>query len=192
MSSRQNDSNLAKGPGISPALWVASLALVLASFATYRELSSSAVALKIGFVKSGVLLEKAEISAEVRQKVQQEKEKIEGNIQSLEEKLTKGHEDFMQKQAGMDPAARKQRIEELAKEEEDLYRFRQAAMEGLQTKERELLEPVFNIINARIARFAKQEGYTMIWGTLNEGNILFGTEASDITEKVVAFVNSQK
>ncbi|MCB1049814.1 MAG: OmpH family outer membrane protein [Acidobacteria bacterium] len=174
-------------------VWISILALLLAAFAVYRSMNGAAGSdLKLGFVKSGVLMEKAEISAEARQKLQKEKEDVDANVKNLEENLTKAHEDFIAKQAEMKPEERKKQIETLSKQEEDLYRYRQAAMDQLQAKEKEIFEPVFNILNARIARFAKAEGYTIIWGTLSEGNILYGTEASDITDKVVAYVNAQK
>ena len=147
---------------------------------------------KLGYVRSALLLEQATIASEVRETLQAEKAEIDQNIQKLREELAANHQNFLKEQADLSLDDRKKRLESLAEEEGKLNRYANEAMRGLTAKEREAMEPVFKIINARIAKFAEKNGYTLIWGTLNEGNILYGDDASDITEQLIAHVNEEK
>ena len=44
-----------------------------------------------------------------------------------------------------------------------------------------LLDPVFETINKAVDEYGKEHGYSMILGAADDGNILYGDEALDIT-----------
>ena len=172
------------------------LALILSACALgavfYKSGDQNGSNVKLGFVRSGVLLEKVEIAAEARKKLQEEQEEVKNNVGQLEKDLSDGHEKFMAEQASLNEEERKERIRTLAMKEEELNRYSNNALKKLNALEVERMQPVLQIINTRIATYARNEGFTLIWGTLTEGNILYGEKAVDITEDVIAYINEQK
>ncbi len=147
---------------------------------------------KIAFIKTGVLLEQVEMAANAKKKLSDEQQEVEANLKELESKLAEKHEAFIKEQAALSTEERKARMKELYEEEGKLERYKQAAIKKLQAREAELMEPVFQVINARIKTFAERNDYVMLWGTISDGNILHGDKAYDVTDDVVKYINSQK
>ncbi len=170
---------------ISLIVSIAALALVL------QKKAAEPTIFKPGFVRSGYLLEKAVITAEASQKLTAERDEISKNLKKLEDEMSAGHEAFIKDQETMSSDAKKKRVGELAKLEQDLNRYAVETREKIAAREQEIMAPVLQIINARISQFAKENGYTMIWG-VGDGNILYGDLAVDITEEVLTYINEQK
>ncbi|CAM2010951.1 OmpH family outer membrane protein [Acanthopleuribacter pedis] len=173
--------------GISMVLAVAALALVLLDRAT----PAAAPAVKIGFVRTGYAMDHLNLTKEARETFQKEQAMVNENLKQMEADLAAKHETFLKEQEALQRDARLNRIKELSKLEEELNQYRANASVELGKKERAIMGPVFEVVNSRIAAFARQEGYTMIWGTLSEGNILYGDPGHDITEAVVTALNEQ-
>lgn len=57
-------------------------------------------------------------------------------------------------------------------------------------RNQELTEPIVEKINAVIAKMAEAEGYTIVFDS-SQGNIVYADKAIDITEKVIAELESQ-
>ena len=175
--------------------WIAPLSLMVALAALFMALQrppQDGETLKLGFVRTAELLAQTDLAKEAREKLDAEKASMDENLRAMQKSMTEGHETFLKEQEGLSAEARKKRIQELAKLEGDLNRYETAAVTKLRQKEQEIMQPVFEILNKRIADFAEKEGYTLIWGTLAEGNILYGTDAADITDTLIEEVNRQK
>lgn len=57
-------------------------------------------------------------------------------------------------------------------------------------RNQELTEPIVEKINAVIAKMAEAEGYTMVFDS-SQGNIVYADKAIDMTDKVIAELESQ-
>jgi len=156
-----------------------------------QKKAAEPVSFKPGFVRSGDLLEKAVITAEATQKLTGEKDEMTKNLKELEEQMATGHEAFLKEQGSLSADEKKKRVGELAKLESDLNRYSVEIREKIAAREQEIMAPVLQILNARIAQYAKENGYTIIWGVM-DGNILYGDNAVDVTDEIISYVNSQK
>lgn len=144
---------------------------------------------RLGYIRSGELMAKASIAVAARADIETSQKEAREQIKTLETQLAKAHDVFMQEQANLDATSREKRLLSLQEQEAELYRFREAKRKSLTKLEQEKMAPVLSIINSRVADFAKKEGLAMIWGTLAQGNILYGENEWDVTDAAVAFVN---
>lgn len=147
---------------------------------------------QLGFVRTGVLMDRTNLTLEAREKLEAEQATIEGNAKTLEDELKTMHETFIGEEKGLSKEDREARIRDLAKKEAELDRYKYRAQQMLQQKEMEIMEPVLATINGRIANYATENGYTLIWGTLQQGNILYGEPGVDVTEDVIKYINAKK
>ena len=164
------------------SLGIALLALLLVFFQGRNNY-------KLGYVNSTLLMERAIILAETKQKLVEKEDEIKNTTRQMEEKL----DQFMGgEQEGLTKEEKQKRIQELYAMEMELKRYTSEARQQLADRERELMEPALRILNARIENFAKAKGYDLIWGTVpGGGNILFADNGIDITDQVIGFVNRQ-
>lgn len=182
------------GGTILKALPIVSLVVALAALGLVlmERQTPAATPARLGFVRTGYLMEHTDIAKEAREKVKKEQQIVQENLKKLEEELTTQHEAFLKEQEGLSVDKRKTRIKELAQLEENLNRYRANSANELGKKEQEIMGPTFQVLNTRIATYAKREGYTLIWGTLSDGNILYGADSVDLTEPLVTALNAMK
>lgn len=54
-----------------------------------------------------------------------------------------------------------------------------------------LVQGVLNQINDYIKKYAEENNYTLILGTTNDGNLLFGNKGIDVTEDILTELNNE-
>jgi outer membrane protein len=77
------------------------------------------------------------------------------------------------------------------KQRDDLARYADAMEKKLQQKEQEMLASVLGQVNSFIEQYAAEKGYDMVLGTTDEGSLLYGDGAMDITEEVLTALNEE-
>ena len=163
-------------------LTIAVIALIGLGFTT------NATAQKYGYVNAAAIL--AELP-EVKQ--------AESNLEALQTQLQKKGRDrveqFQKKyadlsnkaQAGeLSPVQQEQAAAELEKEQQEIANLEQDMVNQIQKKRNELLEPIYNRMNAAIEAVAKENGFTMIF---DQTVLLYGDTTVDISEQVKAKLN---
>ncbi|MBL8001164.1 MAG: OmpH family outer membrane protein [Flavobacteriales bacterium] len=75
------------------------------------------------------------------------------------------------------------------KQQQELQRYAKAMEAKAQDEEREQLQAVLGQINTFVGAYAAQHGYNMVLGTTDEGNVLYGEGALDITEELLTALN---
>lgn len=143
-----------------------------------------------GYIRSGELMAKATLAIKAREEIDRIKEEAKSQIRELEIQLSQDHESFLKEQANLDEATLTERMAALRDQEKNLVRFREAKWQSISRVEQEQMAPVLEIINSRLAEFAKKEALAMIWGTLSQGNILYAEEDLDVTAAAIEFVNA--
>ena len=147
--------------------------------------TTTASAQKFGYVNSAAILaEMAEMKA------------AESNLEGLQKQLQKKGQAMvqtfqadvkkLQDQAAAGDLTPKQQQEESAKLEarqQEIGKFEQSMVTDLQTKRTELLEPIYEKVNAAIKAVAEAEGYQFIF---DQQVLLYGQEASDVSAAVKA------
>lgn len=147
--------------------------------------TTTASAQKFGYVNSAAILaEMAEMKA------------AESNLEGLQKQLQKKGQAMvetfqtdlkkLQDQAAAGELTPKQQQEESAKLEarqQEIGKFEQSMVTDLQTKRSELLEPIYEKVNAAIKAVAEAEGYQFIF---DQQVLLYGQETSDVSAAVKA------
>jgi Skp family chaperone for outer membrane proteins len=50
---------------------------------------------------------------------------------------------------------------------------------------------IWSRINAEVADFAKENGYTIILGASGDGNLMYAADSHNVTEQVITYMNSK-
>ena len=106
---------------------------------------------------------------------QQEREKKVGEIRDMRDEL-----------ALLNDETREQKRQTIEQRLRDLAGFDQEARESLRGKRDEVLEKILAEIEKVVTAYAKEKGYELI---LSDRAVLYGVEAMDITDEVIAILN---
>jgi outer membrane protein len=71
-----------------------------------------------------------------------------------------------------------------------LVGYSQAVQKESQAEEAEMLGSVLGQINSFVKTYAEEHGYSMVYGTTSDGNILYGEPGLDITDELLKALNS--
>ena len=83
------------------------------------------------------------------------------------------------------------RINVLNKKKNDIVRYEKSIEDRASEEEKKMLQSVLAKINSFIKDYGEKYGYTIIFGTTNDGSILYGEDCVDITDDVLKKLNSQ-
>jgi outer membrane protein len=147
---------------------------------------------KIGYIDSSILLQKYDGAVEARQKLEKETSEWRENIQTLEKELNDMNQDMIKKGATWSRSALKKKKEALEKKQQDYVRYSRAVSEKAAKREQELMQEIFDELNALIKDFGKEQGYDIIWGTVAGGNILYGREGRNLTEQFLDYIKDKE
>lgn len=167
----------------------ASLGLSLAALVVslFIFLTSS----KVAYVNSQTLIQKYKGAIAAREKLTKETDEWKKNIKSLEDELTKMNQEIMAENNKWSASVRKQKLAEFDKKQQDYNRYTRATQEKASKREQELIQPVFDELNVYVKDYGKDHGYRIIFGTVAGGNILYGEETADITDRFLEYVNKK-
>ena len=145
---------------------------------------------KIGYIDSAILMQQYRGAIQASELFNEEKEEWENNIITLETELNELNKEFIEKGTNWDQNTIQEKKKKLEDKQKEYYKYRTAIEEKAAKRENELMQPVFDQLNADIADFAKKHNYDIILGTVTGGNILYGTKAKDLTERFLDYANN--
>jgi outer membrane protein len=161
-------------------------------FALVMAVSVSAE-LKLGYVNSEVILSKYQGTKTAEEKLRQEYAKWE-QVATEKQKSIKDMQEQLQKQALLLSEERKMEIQKDLQDSMVAYQQYLQQKFGQQgeaaKKNSELLKPIIAKINTIINDIAVKENYDFIFDTAS--GIVFAKKGYDLTEKVLARINSGK
>lgn len=166
------------------ALIMAVAALVLSSFSWIKTN-------KVAYVNSQTLIQKYKGAVTAREKLEKESEEWKKNIKTLEDELTVLNKEVMESNNKWSPAVRKQKLTVFEQKQMEYNKYSRAVQEKASKREKELIQPVFDELNVYVKDYGAENGYTIIFGTVAGGNILYGEDAADITEPFLTFANAK-
>lgn len=107
---------------------------------------------------------------------------LESQLQSLNSELETKYNDYMENQEALSPSIRKMKEEELVNLQQRIQAFQVSAQEDMQTKEMELLDPIYTKIQDAITEVGEENGFMYIFEV---STLLFhSSESVDITPMV--------
>ncbi len=147
--------------------------------------TTTASAQKFGYVNSAAIL--AEMS---------DMKAAESNLEGLQKQLQKKGQAMVEtfqtdvaafqknvQEGNLTPKQQQEQTAELEARQQEIGKFEQSMVSDIQTKRTELLEPIYEKVNAAIKAVAEAEGYQFIF---DQQVLLYGQETSDVSAAVKA------
>lgn len=79
----------------------------------------------------------------------------------------------------------------LTNKQTQINNYQQNVEKQIQEEDQKATKTVINDINEYIKEYGKENDYTIIFGASGSGNIMYATESSDLTEKVLEGLNKE-
>jgi len=143
----------------------------------------------VAYIDSARLMRQYDGAIAVRQQLQDKQREWRGNVQTLRAETSALGEQLTQ--ASLSPQDIEATRDSLQASQRRLARYQRAVEQKAQSMQKELMQPVYDQLNADLRRFGKQNGYDLIFGTVSGGNILYAKEATDITDAFLASIGNE-
>jgi outer membrane protein len=144
---------------------------------------------QVAYVKVGELLDKYQGMVDARAAYKLKEQVWMANVDTLGQELELMIKDYEKKRAGYSSRERKLSEQLIETKQQEFLRFREAMQQKAQEEDRKMTESVVNKVNAYLKEYGEDSGYDIILGATAAGNILYGIEAIDLTEKVLKGLN---
>lgn len=149
--------------------------------------------LKIGYMNTQEVLSQVPERSDIEQKlnsfVQEKRQELQQQTAAFQDSVA----EYQQNQSAMSDAEAAQAEERLSQMEASMNQFRQSIQQQVQQRRAELLEPLYNKMNASIEVIAEQRNLDFV---INEAtsrgeNVLYykASQQMDITEEVLQQMN---
>jgi outer membrane protein len=135
---------------------------------------------KIGFVRTGILLQKYEGMKTVEIKINEEFKQYKLVFDSLQNQY-KYYSDLKVKDKND-----MQRFKEIS---EQINSFNNKIGKQVQQRRTELTSAVIQDINIKVSRYADKHNFTLIFGSTTDGSLLYGDDDKDITNDLLDEIN---
>ena len=163
------------------------LVAVLLGFIVYVQRSIP----KIGYVKTGVLVEKYKGMADASKELEKKMEKWQANVDTLQMNYQKSVDGYNSKYSRLSTKERTELKSMLDRQERAISEYVQNIEKQASEENVKLTKGVLAQLNTYIKKYAEQQKFDMIYGLTTEGNILYGKEALDITERILTGANNE-
>lgn len=169
-------------------LLIAGLAVLIAAAATtWTHLKPR----RIAYVRSAVLLEKYAGMKEVEGLYQRKVDQWKIRIDTLERSYQQSVQAYGQQYTRLTAIEKQRQEQTLRQAQQRLDAYAQnVEKEALDTREK-MMQGAMNQINAYVKEYAREAGIDIVLGVTVTGNILYGSEASDITDEVLVGLNAK-
>lgn len=162
------------------------VALVLSVFAVVQGYVKKP---KIAYIKSQDLFVGYEGMKEAKARYEEKVNGLQANFDTLSSDYQKSLKRFDQEYSRLGSKERAEKTQLLRSQVQNLEQYKQTVEEKIQKEDEALSQGVYNQINDYIKQYGEANGYLIILGTTNNGNILYGQDAIDITKDVLEGLN---
>lgn len=169
------------------------LIILFASLVTSNVLLWKKISQKntVAFVRSQIVLEKYNGMKEASAVFEKKSESWKTNYDSLEYSYNKAIQEY---NAGSIKMSSKEKtaLEKSIKAQEEVLSSYSKTLEAKSKEENEkLVQGVLNQVNEYIKTYAKKNEFDIVLGVTLNGNILYGADAIDITDKIIEGLNKE-
>ncbi len=158
------------------------VAILVSSYAIYESNSKN---LKVAYVDTAVLLNKYEGMQKVKETMEKRKIEWRANLDTLSSELDKERKKLMDDKEKISQRERQLTEELITRKITELQQYQQAINQKAQEEESKLNAEVSQKINKVITEFANDEGFDVILGATQVGNLAFAKEELDVTEDIL-------
>lgn len=144
---------------------------------------------KIAYVRSGLVVDKYIGMKESRAVYQQKINEWQANLDTLGISFDHSFEKYQALYASYTVSERKQQETTFASQQEQIEKYRSALEEEAKAEEEKLIQGALNQINSYIKQYADAHKIQVVLGTTQSGNVLYASDAVDITEEIIQGLN---
>lgn len=144
---------------------------------------------KIAYVRSTELVYGYLGMKEAGSKFQEKTQMWQANVDTLQRDYQSTLSAFTSEAARLSEKERMEREQYLAQQQQSLMQYTQAINSKMQEEDKKMTEGVLNQVNSFVEQYGKDHGYEIILGTTLSGSLLYGDNAIDITDEVLAALN---
>ncbi len=163
--------------------------LVLAAASLGLCLYCKATSPRIAYVRSAVVVENFLGTKEAQARYGQREAEWQANLDTLGNRLNQSAAVYQTAFAAWNPQEQARQRTELERKEREFQQYQAAVREKAQVEEDKLLQGALTQINSFVKAYAEAQGYTVVLGTTQSGNILYASDAVDITDQVLKGLN---
>jgi outer membrane protein len=147
---------------------------------------------KIGYIDNAIVLNEFDLAVKARNDLQTAAQEIQTDIQKMEANLKALQEKFVSMGPSLSVAQQGKLRDQMAAGEQEYIQYVQAANQRAAQMEQEKMEEVLNALNQHVEAFARENGYFMILGATQTGNIVYADSTADVTRAVMAYIQKKK
>lgn len=147
-------------------------------------ISVPALAQKFAYVDLQRALNQSKAGAAAKQQISEQVKKYEGEFKQRQDDVLRMKTDLEKQAALLSENARTERERDYQRRVTDLQRFQQDIQQELQQRDSEHTSRIVNELFAIIDELGKKGGYAMVFEK-NEGAIIFGDPAYDLTDELI-------
>ncbi|MGZ4059001.1 MAG: OmpH family outer membrane protein [Bacteroidia bacterium] len=140
---------------------------------------------KIGYIKSALLLQDYKEMIEVTEQFNNELKIVQTNSDTLQNRFEK----LKQEGPLITEKEKNNWSYKLGIAQSEYEKYSQQASEQMQSRRTELTKKVLETVNNFIQKYGKENNYQFIFGTTEDGSILYGMESDDLTQTILDLLN---
>lgn len=165
------------------------LSLALATVSLGLCVYFEARAPKIAYIRSAVVVKEYLGTKEALALYERQEAEWQANLDTLDHRLQGSAAQYQRTFAAWSPQEQARQRTELERKEQELRKYQATVREKAQAEEDKLLQGSLAQINSFVKTYAEAHGYTVVLGTTQSGNILYASDAVDITNQVLKGLN---
>lgn len=163
------------------------LAVVLSVFTLIFSQNTS----DLVYVDVNKLLDGYKRTKVVRGEFEKKAKSLKSNVDSLVTDWQKELKLYEKERSGYSKKELELKQELLGNKQQQINNYQQAIQKQIQEEDKKATQTVVNDINDYVKEFGKKKGYKIIFGASGSGNIMYADKSSDLTEEVLAGLNSE-
>lgn len=145
---------------------------------------------KIAYVRSSELVYSYLGMKDAHNKFEQKSQMWKANIDTLQRNYQTSISQYSMESPKLSAHDKEEREQILSQQQQSLRSYTEAINSKMQDEDKKMTEGVLNQINSFIENYGREHGYEVILGTTVSGNVLYGDDAIDITQEVLAALNT--
>jgi outer membrane protein len=116
---------------------------------------------------------------------------MKGNVDSLITGWQKELQAYEKERASLSPKELKLKQELLNNKQQQLNGYQEAIQKKIQEEDKKVTQTVINDINDYVKEYGKNHGYKIIFGASGGGNIMYASDATDLTQDILKGLNDE-
>lgn len=125
----------------------------------------------------------------MRNRYDQRQQQLKKEVDSLAAPFQKMYQEYMQQRESMSDSKRQETEQQLRQMQQKIRSKQNQQGRKIQQERGEESDSLVNVMEEKIAEYAKKNGYTYIFGSNQSSNILYGDEEKNITDDVIKMLN---